>query len=292
MKKALLIGINYINDKDSSLQGCIEDVINMRNMLIDAYDYEVSNIITLRDDDIDASHQPTRDNIINNFKKLAKESDTIEELWVHYSGHGSLLFGNKPININMNMNNENILVPVDYTSKGFILDIELLAIVKTIKCKTVLLFDSCHSGTMCDLPWAIEYKNPLNYTVTHINNIVISNPNIFMFSGSKDTQTSVDSYNRENQQYVGAFTNAFINSLRKNRHNVAFKVLYQDICEYLSQHRFTQIPIFSSSCKEPNLIFTRANGICVPVIMTKAAPVTNASNAAIKKNMSFMLRNR
>ena len=290
MKKALLIGINYIDDPDSSLQGCIEDVINMRNMLIDAYDYEVSNIITLRDDDIHASHQPTRDNIINHFKKLANESDTIEELWVHYSGHGSLLFGNKPIN--MNKNNENILVPVDYKTKGFILDIELLAIVKTIKCKTILLFDSCHSGTMCDLPWAIEYKNPLNYTVTHINNIVISNPNIFMFSGSKDYQTSVDSYNRENQQYVGAFTNAFIHSLRKNRHNVAYKVLYQDICEYLTQHGFTQIPIFSSSSKEPNLIFTRASGLKVPVIMTKPSPVTNTSNAAIKKNMSFMLRNR
>jgi hypothetical protein len=289
MKKALLIGINYINDTDISLQGCIEDVINIRNMLIDAYDYELSNIITLRDDDKHTSHQPTRDNIINHFKKLANESDTIEELWVHYSGHGSLLFDNKSINTN---NMENILVPQDYKTKGFILDIELLAIVKTIKCKTILLFDSCHSGTMCDLPWAIEYKNPLNYTVTHINNIVISNPNIFMFSGSKDSQTSVDSYNRENQQYVGAFTNAFIHSLRKNRHNVAYKVLYQDICEYLSQNGFAQIPIFSSSSKEPNLIFTRASGLKVPVIMTKPALVTNASNTAIKKNMSFMLRNR
>ena len=290
MKKALLIGINYINDPDSSLQGCIEDVINMRNMLIDAYDYDVSNILTLRDDAIDPQHQPTRDNIINNFKKLANESHLLHELWIHYSGHGSLLFGNKPIN--MNKNNENILVPQDYTTKGFILDIELLAIVKTIKCKTILLFDSCHSGTMCDLPWAIEYKNPLNYTVTNINNIVISNPNIFMFSGSKDSQTSVDSYNRENQQYVGAFSNAFIHSLRKNRHNVEYKVLYQDICEYLIQLGFTQIPIFSSSSKEPNLIFTRANGLCLPVIMTKAQPVTNTSNVAIKKNMSFMLRSR
>jgi len=290
MKKALLIGINYINDKDITLYGCVEDVINMRNMLIDAYDYDISNIITLRDDDIHAIHHPTRDNIINNLKQLANESDKLDELWVHYSGHGSLLFDNK--NINMNSNNENILVPVDYTSKGFILDIELLAIVKTIKCKTVLLFDSCHSGTMCDLPWSIEYKNPLNYTVTHINNVVISNPNIFMFSGCKDSQTSIDSYNNESQQYVGAFTDAFLQSLRKNRHNVSYKVLYQDICQYLAQNGFTQIPIFSSSSKEPNLIFTRANGICVPVIMTKAAPVKNASNAAIKKNMSFMLRNR
>jgi len=287
MKKALLIGINYINDRDITLNGCIDDVINMRNMLIDAYDYDPSNILTLRDDDKHTIHQPSRDNIINNLKRLANESDKLSELWVHYSGHGSLLFDNKSINTN---NMENILVPADYKTKGFILDIELLAIVKTIKCKTILLFDSCHSGTMCDLPWAIEYKNPLNYTVTHINNVVISNPNIFMFSGSKDSQTSDDSYSNENQQYVGAFTHAFLHSLRKNRHNVSYKVLYRDICEYLSQNGFAQIPIFSSSSKEPNLIFTRANGLNVPVIMTKAAPLTNPSNVAIKKNMSFMFR--
>jgi hypothetical protein len=145
---------------------------------------------------------------------------------------------------------------------------------------------------MCDLPWAIEYKNPLTYTVTHINNVVISNPNIFMFSGSKDSQTSDDSYSNENQQYVGAFTNAFLHSLRKNRHNVEYKALYRDICEYLAQNGFTQIPIFSSSSKEPNLIFTRASGLIVPVVMRKATPLSNASNAAVKKNMSFMLRNR
>jgi len=289
MKKALFIGINYINETDITLNGCIDDVINMRNMLIDAYDYDPSNILTLRDDDIHSIHQPTRDNIINNLKKLANESDKLDELWVHYSGHGSQITDNKSLNADKM---ENILVPVDYTSKGFILDIELLAIVKTIKCKTILLFDSCHSGTMCDLPWSIEYKNSLNYTVTHINNVVISNPNIFMFSGCKDSQTSDDSYSSENQQYVGAFTDAFLHSLRKNRHNVAYKVLYRDICENLAQNGFTQMPIFSSSSKEPNLIFTRANGLNVPVIMTKAAPVTNASNAAIKKNMSFMLRNR
>jgi len=287
MKKALLIGINYINDSDITLNGCIDDVINMRNMLIDAYDYDPSNILTLRDDDKHTIHQPSRDNIINNLKKLANESDKLSELWVHYSGHGSLLFDNKSINTN---NMENILVPVDYKTKGFILDTELLAIVKTIKCKTILLFDSCHSGTMCDLPWAIEYKNPLNYTVTHINNVIISNPNIFMFSGSKDSQTSEDSYSRETQQYVGAFTHAFLHSLRKNRHNVSYKVLYRDICEYLSQNGFVQIPIFSSSSKEPNLIFTRANGLNVPVIMTKATPLRNPSNVAIKKNMSLMFR--
>ena len=289
MKKALLIGINYMNDSDITLNGCIDDVINMRNILIDAYDYDPSNILTLRDDDIHSIHQPTRNNIINNLKKLANESDKLDELWLHYSGHGSLIFDNKSINADKM---ENILVPVDYKTKGFILDIELLAIVKTIKCKTMLLFDSCHSGTMCDLPWAIEYKNPLNYTVTHINNVVISNPNIFMFSGCKDSQTSDDSYSTENQQYVGAFTDAFLHSLRKNRHNVAYKVLYRDICENLAQNGFTQMPVFSSSSKEPNLIFTRANGLNVPVIMTKAIPVANISNAAVKKNMSFMLRSR
>jgi len=51
MKKALLIGIDYIDVSGVSLKGCINDAINMRNMLIDAYDYEPENIVMLRDDD-------------------------------------------------------------------------------------------------------------------------------------------------------------------------------------------------------------------------------------------------
>ena len=40
MKKALLIGINYINkDKEVQLSGCIDDVLNMKRMLITKMGY-------------------------------------------------------------------------------------------------------------------------------------------------------------------------------------------------------------------------------------------------------------
>jgi len=69
-KKALLIGIDYFNDTNSQLQGCINDIINMRGMLIDAYNYLPSNIVMLRDDSNYPTMQPTRINILNNLNNI------------------------------------------------------------------------------------------------------------------------------------------------------------------------------------------------------------------------------
>ena len=65
MKKALLIGIDYIKIPDITLNGCINDTINIKNSLIDAYDYDINNITMLRDDETRPVLQPTRENIIN-----------------------------------------------------------------------------------------------------------------------------------------------------------------------------------------------------------------------------------
>ena len=89
MKKALLIGINYYSSPSVRLNGCIDDVNNIRGVLIDAYDYDLANIVTLRDDELRSQYQPTRDNIINNLKQLVSQTSQLEEIWIHYSGHGS-----------------------------------------------------------------------------------------------------------------------------------------------------------------------------------------------------------
>jgi len=47
MKKALLIGIDYIKNPEYYLRGCINDVIVVRNMLIDAYDYNAPFYIVI-----------------------------------------------------------------------------------------------------------------------------------------------------------------------------------------------------------------------------------------------------
>ena len=74
MKKALLIGINYYSLPDIKLNGCIYDIINMRNMLIDAYDYSNNNIIMLRDDVSNSSAQPTKANIMNSMMQTNRNS--------------------------------------------------------------------------------------------------------------------------------------------------------------------------------------------------------------------------
>uniref|UniRef100_A0A6C0DLH4 Peptidase C14 caspase domain-containing protein n=1 Tax=viral metagenome TaxID=1070528 RepID=A0A6C0DLH4_9ZZZZ len=254
MKKALLIGINYTSLPNVSLSGCINDTINMRNMLVDAYGFELSNIIHLRDDNNDKTIQPTRENIINSLKSLALQSANIEELWIHYSGHGSQI---RDTNGDEDDKLDEILIPVDYQTKGIITDDDLLSIIRTIKCRTILLFDSCHSGTVCDLPWLFEYKSTNSYMRTQPNKTAISNPNIFMFSGCKDTQSSFDTYSIESKQAVGAFTYIFIDCLRKANHNKEIMLLYRDICIILSQRVNSQYPLLSCSSDTPKYTFTR-----------------------------------
>ena len=78
-----------------------------------------------------------------------------------------------------------------------------------------------------------------------------------MYSGSKDNQTSVDIYSNDLQEYIGAFTNAFIICLRINNHNVDLLKLYTDVCTYLAQNNFSQVPTFSSTLSNVNYELTR-----------------------------------
>jgi hypothetical protein len=284
MKKALLIGINYTSTPDVQLNGCIDDVVNMRNTLIDAYDYESANITLLRDDELRAAYQPTRDNILNQLKSLVSQSGSLTEIWIHYSGHGSQI---RDTTGDEAGGYDSMIVPCDFQRRGVILDDELLSIIQTIKCKSILMFDSCNSGTVCDLPWSFEYKNTGAYVKTKNNHVVIQNPNIYMLSGCKDNQTSADAYNNDSQRYVGAFTNALITSLRMNRHNVPFLLLYRDVCNYLKSNGFSQIPIMSSTTQTPNHIFTRATQLTIGNDINKM--VMMSANKSIRAKMRLVM---
>jgi hypothetical protein len=86
VKRALLIGINYYDISGITLNGCINDIINIRNLLTSVYGYDASNIIMLSDNSIDTP--PTKKNMINAMSSLVSESSGLEEIWIHYSGHG------------------------------------------------------------------------------------------------------------------------------------------------------------------------------------------------------------
>jgi len=243
MKKALLIGINYIDISGISLKGCINDIINVRNMLIDAYNYDSENIIILRDDDNVKYLQPTHSNIIEQISILVENTENLEELWLHYSGHGSRIQNQD--SDSKTFEKEDVIVPIDYMKKGCITEDEIFENIKKIKCKAHLIFDCCHSATLCKLPWKSEYNIETDTINTiKINDFIIDNPEIYMISGCKDEQTSDDTIN-ELDQRMGAFTNALTECLRKRHHNTDILTLYKDICIYLNDRGYSQIPILS-----------------------------------------------
>lgn len=241
-KKALLIGINYLDSPTNALNGCINDVINMRNMLIDEYAYDSNNITMLRED---TNNKPTRANIIDNLTSIIAQSSKLKELWIQYSGHGSQI---ADTNGDETDKVDEIIVPLDYLQNGFITDDEIFNIIKNSKCPTILIFDSCNSGTICDLMWNFNAAS----SAVKTNIALIGNPNIFCFSGCKDTQTSADIYNRYARQSCGALSNAIAECLRFNKHNVDVKKLYLDVVAYIMLQRLTQIPQMSTSSQRPN----------------------------------------
>jgi hypothetical protein len=267
-KKALLIGINYLADPSARLNGCINDINNISDVLVDAYGYALTDIIKLRDDMPSPAQKPTRVNILNQLRFIIANSASCSEIWIHYSGHGSQI---RDTNGDEADRLDEVIVPVDYRTSGLISDDELFAIIQNTKCKTMLVFDSCHSGTICDLQWQFDWQNG-KILKTLNSNKKITNPNVVCFSGCRDSQTSADAYNNDTKMGVGAFTDTMIACLRMNDHNVDVVKLHMDICKVISAVGFTQTPNLSSSSVVPTYKFVRVSS-------DKNATVTGVKSA-------------
>jgi len=261
-KRALLVGCNYTATPSVQLAGCIDDIVNMRNVLIDAYGWQDSNIFMLRDDD--RSRLPTKANILYYLTQLIAMSSASDLLWVHYSGHGTQIpssNSDEPDKL------DECIVPCNYNTAGIITDNELYDILKNAKCKMMILFDSCFSGTGCDLQYSINY-NAGKITKTVNNSKKIADTNIIMISGCQDSQTSADAYDNMAKESVGAFTQTLLEVLRANDHTISLLPLYTQLCAKLRAYGFTQIPVLSSTIPSPNFQFARANASGATVLVS------------------------
>ncbi len=229
MKSALLIGLNYTGTP-YQLNGCINDVNNMRTVLL-ANGYLPENITTLVD--TERTSIPNKKNILQQLQTIISKNNT--EVLIYYSGHGSQV---RDLNGDEQGGNDSCIVPSDFQVNGFIIDDDLGKLVQQIKCKCILLFDSCNSGTVCDLPFSFTYLKNNTFVLKKNKAVNISNPNIYMMSGCRDNQYSLDE--NVNGTYGGAFTNAFLKRFTSQKPMIT---LYAEICSLLpSQH-----PLFSSS---------------------------------------------
>ena len=256
VKRAVLIGINYNNINDLKLNGCINDIIVMRNVLVDAYGYNRKDVTMLRDDGA-GYLLPTRENILGAIASVAELTSVGDEMWIHYSGHGTYVRDTDGDEVDKY---DEVIIPLDYVSNGLIVDEELKSKLENVLGHVIITQDCCNSGTGWDLPYRFTLDSS-DRVLLYRESSTLKNNNIYMFSGSRDEQFAADTYDGDIARNVGAFTNAFIECLRSGNHNNNLISLRTNVNNYLEDKGYTQRSEFTSTNSSPHNIMLTRNGI-------------------------------
>lgn len=260
-KKALLVGINYIGTKNQ-LNGCIDDINDIKDYLIGNKSFDPQSIVCLSDDQTDPTRIPNQDNIIRHLTIGVSQMKAGDVLYFHYSGHGSIVRnfnGQEPSGF------DETIVPLDFETTGMIQDQTLRNIVNNVPegAKFVAVMDSCHSNGTFDLRYLydpvskkIAEKKELPYVVRgkrqiHVNKNIDTveefpetKGQVIALSGCREDQTSADAY--INNRYNGAMTRALLDTLNKTKGDVVLRDLPGYTRLYIANnHLGDQIPRLS-----------------------------------------------
>ena len=284
-RKALLIGINYIGSKNA-LRGCINDAHNIFNYLTTYCGYRPEDIVMLTDDQREMVKIPLKENIIRAMQWLVKDAQPNDALFFHYSGHGGQT---KDLDGDEEDGMDDVIYPVDFESVGPLIDDTMHDImVKSLPqgARLTALFDSCHSGTVLDLPYTYSTKGVIkepnmwkdvgsdgiqaamayatgnrsalfssignmvssvtkkqNVDRERVRQIKFSPADVIMLSGSKDNQTSADTF--ADWQNIGAMSHAFI-SVMTRQPQQSYLSLLQNLRNELAG-KYSQKPQLSAS---------------------------------------------
>lgn len=268
-RTALLVGINYNNNPDATLNGCYNDVVNVSQYLRTVLGYAPSAITLLTDGNRGTAGAgtasvlaPTRQNIIAGMAALVADMVAGDEAVFHFSGHGSLV---RDTNGDELTGLDSCLCPLDYNAPasaggGIITDDELRTLLVNRVPRGARLYailDCCHNGTGCDVRfkyedfslllrppsgryparWLTRQKAFANGKYTETAG------EVFMISGSRDEQTSADAY--INNAFAGALTYAVFSILRANQAAIrtySWSSLLRDVRHFMRTNRYSQIP--------------------------------------------------
>jgi hypothetical protein len=229
IKRAYLCGINY-KGTDAELNGCVNDIANINNFLVQKCGYSPANIRITTDHPGFGIDIPEKQTIENNLSWLVRDCIPGDTLLFYYSGHGSDI---KDRSGDESDGLDSVLVPLDYKKKGVITDDWIFQnIVSKIPLGVTLwaFTDCCNSGTMLDLQFNlqsncvyqgekfkhnIEYKNEEwsnQYSILREKS-KLTQAEVYFFSGCLDPQTAADATIRNQAQ--GAFTACLLQILNR-----------------------------------------------------------------------------
>jgi hypothetical protein len=265
--KALLIGNNYTGTANE-LYGCIADVNRVRDMLTN---WGIT--CTIMTDLESGNLKVTRDNILNNLTALLLSLTTDDTLIIYYSGHGALT--NDTSGDEGAFGKDSVIVPIDYQSAGVIKDDTLRTeLLKATQGKVFCFFDSCNSGSVCDLRYNIfsnTYRTVLTrstvfnpkewqkvFSFTENTTYTETNTDILSLSGSRDSQFSYEIQD-SNGNYGGALTFAVVSVLRKETPDILISDFFTKVKAKLASWGITgQTPqLMSGKTFDDNLTFAQ-----------------------------------
>jgi hypothetical protein len=147
-KRALLVGIDHYKypDRVPPLAGSLNDVDDIRQILVGKFEFAPGNILVLRDS------QATHVEIMTAIRRLVDMTQPGDIVVFHYSGHGSQA---RDTTGKMISGLDGTIVPYDSRDpEGKVFDIsgaELHAALVALSARTknlTFILDSCHSGTL------------------------------------------------------------------------------------------------------------------------------------------------
>ena len=242
LKLALVMGLEY-TDTRNYLPGCINDATAIKKLLL-MNGYDDKNIVMMTDRSKNGRY-PTSKNILRQLRMLVNRAnkDGASRVWISYSGHGG---STRDRGTDESDGKDETIFALDEKD---VLDDLLHRILRRMNKKTEVfgLFDSCHSGTVCDLSHSYKYSNNLTLKYSRDNNHKVRS-RIVTVSGCTDKQNSfsIDI----GTKWVGALTQAFL----KLVNSLGTTIRHQRIGRFLTRkvtldQNLPQRPVISSSQK-------------------------------------------
>jgi len=188
----VLVGCNYNASPEMQLYGCVNDALNMKNTLTRYFGFGAENIKLMTDDfnvTTDPLLQPTTSNILRELTNLTQGLKAGDLAVFQFSGHGLRYVDTS--RDEADGRDEAILG----TDARALLDDTLRPLIDNAAKTGVRLrifMDSCHSGTVIDLPYL--YADSGSVQRDGRTALASSNCNVLMISGCRDIQYSMDTY--------------------------------------------------------------------------------------------------
>lgn len=243
MKYAILVGCNYATTS-SALQGCINDVLNMRQYLYtQTKGYDDRNVTLLTDSAelTPLESMPTRERILQVIDDTVAKLVPGDSLFFHMSSHG----GQQACTDATESDGR------DETVYGCdlrpITDNELKDhLVNRMPMGTSLyvVIDACHSGTSIDLPWMYVVGRPCKRESQDCER----SANCVCLSACRDNQYAADSVDQQSQP-AGALTAALLEVLYANHTGLLWRDLVAMLRHLLKTRGYDQIPQLCMGCK-------------------------------------------